>query len=128
MATGKKSIAQRMCERTCNMLSHLSGLTGVLYHVSPEENAQSIDISGVLPMYSKGKMTVSWYVRRADIVWALAHMSARHNVPCDKLIVCAVVIEWKHMKRTSRPGFYYTYERYLVESISPAIMFIEQDK
>jgi hypothetical protein len=110
------------------VLSPLSGSTGVLFHITPEENAQSIDTSGILPMYSKGKMQVSWYVRRSEILWALAHTSSRHDLPTNRLVVCAVVIEWEKVKRTSRQGFYYTYERYFVESISPAVMFIEQDK
>lgn len=110
------------------MLNPLSGTTGVLYHVTPCENAISIDRSGILPMYSKGNMAASWYVRRSEILWALAHTSARHSVATDQLCVCAVVVEWDKMKRTARPGFYYTYETYLVESISPAIMFIEADK
>jgi hypothetical protein len=104
--------------------------TGVLFHVTPESNAGSILTYGIIPSYSTGKWKVSWYVsgKKENILWSIAHVSASKHVDVSSLVVCAVAIDWHSMKRTARPGFYYTYSSYRVESISPAIMFIEMEK
>ncbi len=109
-------------------LSPLSQTTGVLYHVTPAENARSIEASGIDPKYSRGKMRAVWLVNKGNILWSVAHVSSQHHAPVDELVICACLIDWSDMKRMNRVGFYYTYEIVIVESISPAIFFIEGDK
>lgn len=61
-----------------------------LYHVSPEVNTASIQKLGVDPFHSKGKKKVSWWVEWEALLWAISHVSARHQVSVDKIRVWAV--------------------------------------
>lgn len=99
--------------------------TGVLYHVTPTVNIDSIDAEGINPLYAKGKMSASWYVRQSEITWAICHVSLRHNIPVNEITVCATLIDWSDMKRTARMGRYYTAKVYHPESFSPASFFVE---
>ncbi len=110
------------------MLSSQSETTGVLYHVTRAEVAHLIEQEGIDPAKSRGKMQASWYVRKNEIQWSICHVSSQHHTSVDELVICAVLVDWKDMRRMNRPGFYYTYEVYRPESISPAIFFIEGDK
>lgn len=56
-----------------------------LYHVTPNTTHDSITRQGVEPIYSRGKMRVSWWVDRSRLMWAIAHVSAKHQVSVDKL-------------------------------------------
>jgi hypothetical protein len=105
-----------------------TGETGVLYHVTTSSSVTSISENGISPKYSQGKLKVAWYVNRQNINWSLIHVSAHKLAHIGDLYVCAVMAYWPEIKRTARHGFYYTYETYQVESISPAIMFVEMDK
>lgn len=97
--------------------------TGILYHVTLAEHENSIDAEGIGPQYATGKLKVSWYVRKSEILWAIVHTSIRHNTPAREIVVCACMIDWKHMKRTAWAGRYYTYHTYHPESFTPAEWF-----
>lgn len=60
-----------------------------LYHVSPESNTNSIKKHGVNPYKSRGKQFVSWWVEWDALLWAIAHVSARHKVSVAQITVWA---------------------------------------
>jgi hypothetical protein len=101
--------------------------TAVLYHVTPAENTRSILEGGISPDYHTGRLAASWYVRKQDINWSIIHVSNSHYESVANLAVCAVLVDWEKMKRTNRPGFYYTFETYTPESVTPAILFVDRD-
>lgn len=104
------------------MLKHVGSL--VIYHITPEENIPSILMQGICPSYATGKMQASWYVSKAHIEWAMIHTSVAHHTMIDELAVCAVLANAHGLYKFFKPGFYYTYETYQPESITPAMFFL----
>jgi hypothetical protein len=84
----------------------------ILYHITLNSNLNSIIDHGIDPEKSRGKLKVSWWVDETRIDWALAHVSARHNVPtCDLIIFKRWFdnnFEFKEFKRTRWYGVYQT--------------------
>lgn len=86
-----------------------------LYHVSPAFNQAEILEHGVLPSKAVGKWKASWWVALEKIDWALAHCSARHDVPTSQLLIFSIVLNfdvfqlafrktpWKGVYRTDVP-------------------------
>lgn len=60
------------------------------YHVTARRNLKSIRKEGICPWYAKGKLQASWYVRVGRIHWAMRHVSERHGIPLDELVVIRV--------------------------------------
>lgn len=79
-----------------------------LYHVSPSENNAAISDSGVDPMKSQGKQKVSWLVTDDMLMWAIAHVSARHHVNTNLISVWVVEAEKFHLKNTKWRDRVYT--------------------
>lgn len=100
-------------------------MTGILYHVTLSDRIVSIYEQGIDPAYSTGRLDASWYVNKSQIAWAILHTSIRHGAPVADIMVCAVLIEWKHMRRTSRPGRYYTAQTFTIESATPAAWYVD---
>lgn len=108
-------------------MSETTSQSGVLYHVTTAANLDSIYVDGVDPSYSKGKFEASWYVSKGQILWAICHVSLRHGVELDDIFVCPVLIEWNTMRRTNRPGRYYTQRTYKIENASPAAWYVDEE-
>lgn len=85
------------------------GIMTTLYHVTREAVSQSIWGEGVSPAYSTGRNRVSWWVDLETVYWALAHVSARWDVPVNKLIVCEASIPASLLHKWMRPGIYFTH-------------------
>jgi len=80
-----------------------------LYHVTPNTTRDSITRQGVEPIYSRGKMRVSWWVDRSRLMWALAHVSAKHQVSVDKLDIWVTTDKQiKNRHRSAWQGVFYT--------------------
>lgn len=56
-----------------------------LYHISPAANRHGILTYGVDPAMSRGKKMLSWWIEHDNLLWALAHTSARHRTPVSDL-------------------------------------------
>lgn len=97
-----------------------------LYHVSIALNQESIETYGVDPDFSKGKLRVSWYVNWKRLQWALLHVSARHCVPVNHLIVCTCYVPIGNTKCTRLHGVYFVYKSQPITHIRTANEFIER--
>jgi hypothetical protein len=95
------------------------------YHVTLAENAEDILEQGILPTCSLGKLQANWYVSRQELEWAILHVSARHDVPVSEIVVCEVAIYFNEVKRTKRPGVFYSFKSQTIQLISPAMQYIE---
>jgi hypothetical protein len=80
-----------------------------VYHVTPARNADSIHKAGISPEFSEGKEKVSWWVKEENLLWAIAHTSARHDVSVSHLIVYRVILFRQQLKATRWPGVYKTW-------------------
>jgi hypothetical protein len=96
-----------------------------LYHVTTVRNLKSILDDGIDPEMSAGMLEASWYVERAKVLWSIAHISARHEIPTSEVYVCRAQVNFSLMKRTNQPGVYYTFSRFGVEDVSPASYYFE---
>jgi len=81
-----------------------------LYHVSPAKNYEYIFWGGLQPSFALGARKVVWLVTRDKVVWALAHVSARHSVSVDELGVFVVDASLADIRRT-RWAHVFTCER-----------------
>lgn len=58
-----------------------------LYHVTPDYNLDSINLTGIDPGHSKGKMRCSWWVMPLMVDWAIIHVSSKYHVSTDHLLI-----------------------------------------
>jgi len=86
-----------------------------LFHVTPAGNLRSILDYGIDPRrkYPERVGTRSFYVEENQLMWALAHMSARHVLPVTKLAVLRMNAYpeariQRYKKIGFLPGVYYT--------------------
>lgn len=77
-----------------------------LYHVTPLANLKPILHSYVSPKKSLGKRQVIWLVDYERIPWALSHVSFKHRVSVDDLVVLDVDTVESHVKRSKWPGVF----------------------
>lgn len=86
-----------------------TGFGVTLYHVSLRENEASILAKGVLATRSRGKRTGSYWVAEENIVWAIVHVSARHAVSVNEILIYVAVIDPEEIdiQRTARPGVFF---------------------
>lgn len=80
-----------------------------LFHVTRKVVHESIVKVGVDPIFSRGKMQVSWWVDQRALAWAIAHVSLKDNIPVSELEIwtCKGHAS-KGMKRTRWVGVYMT--------------------
>lgn len=81
-----------------------------LYHVTLQMKEKMIKENGVDPKFAHGKMTVTWWVDRERLFWALAHVSAKYGIPVDGLVIFSVESSDWQMVGWARKGIYYCYE------------------
>lgn len=99
----------------------------VLYHVTPNHNIGSIYESGLNPLYSTGMIKAVWMVTKRNILWAIAHCSARHSVSADDLVVFTVPADGYTIVRFPTTGLYYCKQVIQVENHAVATLFIPQE-
>lgn len=81
---------------------------GMLFHVSPNKNRDSIQRLGIEPeLFSQGKQKTAWYVESSRVMWALVHCAKRHGVDVFDLDVWIVPrSKFGKLSRTSMNGVY----------------------
>ena len=77
-----------------------------LFHVTPSRNKRWIEKQGIRPDKSKGQRLVSWYVTSDMLMWALAHVSKRHNLPTRAIAVVALSWDIVEIEHTRWSGVY----------------------
>jgi len=78
-----------------------------LYHVSLRENETSILSKGVLATKSKGRRTGSYWVTEDNLIWAIVHVSARHSVSVNEILIFVGIVQVDDIQRTARPGVFF---------------------
>jgi len=81
--------------------------TVTLYHVSLRENEASILSKGVLALKSKGRRSGSYWVTEDRLLWAILHVSARHSVSVNEILVYVGIAPFDDLQRTARPNVYF---------------------
>lgn len=81
----------------------------LVYHISPLFNLESIKELGIDPTFARGKTWRCYFVEASLIMWALAHVSSKFDVPVSALVIFTVA-KGAHMKRW-RGGVWYSTER-----------------
>jgi hypothetical protein len=98
-----------------------------VYHVTLEGNTPSILAHGVSPMYSAGKAPLCWFVDGLRLSWAIAHISARHKVSADALVVCTVWAGHEYFRRTKMTGVFTASKPLFAYSVVPAMSLLRPD-
>ncbi len=92
----------------------------MLYHITSEENVNAIMMQGVRPDLSRGKMSAAWYVNKRGIVWAIAHVSLRHDLSVANLVVMTSMLPRKVVRKSGIAHMFYTKSCFIPEAWSPA--------
>jgi hypothetical protein len=95
--------------------AHWLAEQGVVFHVTPISNLDSILKLGIAPEYSRGKRLACYYVTPDSLLWAVAHVSYSHDVPVSRLAVIRLRFH-KLMKSSGTMGVYYCRATMLVTS------------
>ena len=59
----------------------------ILYHITTLDRTEGIVENGIRPDMAVGRAKVSWWVEEDWIEWAIIHVSGRHHVPTDYLVI-----------------------------------------
>lgn len=70
-----------------------------LYHVTPTHNELSIRTYGISPLFSNAKTQSVFLVENRRVLWALAHVSARHGIDVGHLHLWRCYVEVRTLKR-----------------------------
>jgi len=76
------------------------------YHVTHRDNVANIVIAGLDPTMSRGKHKVVWLCSVSRLPWAIAHVSAGHQWPIDRLRVLSVHVDPRSLKKWRWRGIY----------------------
>lgn len=77
-----------------------------MYHCTPLANRSSITEFGVDPRFHQCVKPVTWWCDYSWLSWALAHVSACHEIPVSRLIVAVADVNGDLLKRTRWQGIY----------------------
>lgn len=77
-----------------------------LQHATPRRNIRSIFRTGLQPGLARGKLKAAWLHAPGKTRWAVQHVSHRHQVPQDRVVVLVVRVP-RSMLRRNRRGLWY---------------------
>lgn len=75
-----------------------------LYHWTHRDNLASIARGGLDPAFARGSLRAVWMADGTRILWAAAHVAARHQVEPDALVLLRVRVDGLDLTRTSWPN------------------------
>lgn len=81
-----------------------------VFHVTPNRNRASIACRGLLTRKSKGKRPAVWLVTADRVEWAILHVSRRHKVEVDDVLVIEVDASELPLKMGPTAGTFYCME------------------
>ena len=99
-----------------------------LYHVTPSRNLQAIAAEGIDPGMGRGRLIGCYWVTEAQLLWAIFHVSARHHVACDALVVYSGWFDANMLVRTGREGVFRVTERVQPNDVFPITRLIGLDE
>jgi hypothetical protein len=76
------------------------------FHVTLNANSAPIQLNGIDPMLSQGKLKAIWGCTESKLPWAIAHISAKYNVSPENLCVFCVNVQPKRLTHTRLRGVY----------------------
>lgn len=79
---------------------------GVLCHVTPAVNLDSILERGISPLFSRNHSGRSYFCSVDRLSWALAHVSHNHAVPVNDLIIFTCGWQRKYIRFGLKGIFY----------------------
>lgn len=99
------------------------------YHVTDQATALKIIESGVIdPKFSQGKNPVCWYVSRAMIPWAIAHVAQRKDVGIDQIAIFTVFSDREKVNRSSKRGVYYCAFKMKIVEMHSATIWLQREE
>ena len=78
----------------------------LLQHATPRKNLRSIFRFGLLPGLAKGKLRAVWLHTSAKSGWAVRHVSQRHHVDDEEVVILVVRVP-RSMLRRNRRGVWF---------------------
>jgi hypothetical protein len=82
------------------------GFSMLLQHATPRNNLRSIFRIGLQPGLARGKLRAVWLHTVAKSSWAVKHVSKRHDVEEENVVVLIVKVP-RSMLRRNRRGVWY---------------------
>jgi hypothetical protein len=73
-----------------------------LRHATPVRNLDSIRARGLLTSMSRGALPLVWLHAPAATRWAVPHVSRRHGVPVEAVVVLTVNVPRSWLRRNRR--------------------------
>ena len=100
------------------------------YHVTTYDVAKHIiDEGAINPAFSQGKNTVSWYVAKSKVTWAMAHVCQRHSCQIEDLAILTIKVSRDDLKRSNKPGVYWTTKKLRpIEMVSASIWLQREER
>jgi len=77
-----------------------------IQHATPRRNVPSILRAGLLPGLARGKLKAVWLHAARKTRWSIQHVSRRHHVPEDKVVVLVVRVPRSMLRRKRRCIWY----------------------
>ena len=79
------------------------------YHVTTAENFYKIiDDNLIRPALARSVRKLSWYTKRENVPWSIAHAIARHKCGLDKLVVIKVQCSTVYMHQWGTSPMWFT--------------------
>jgi hypothetical protein len=97
----------------------------ILRHTTPVRNLASIRKLGLLTSKSQGKVPAVWLHAPGRSAWATLHVSRRHKVPVEDTVTLEVEVRRSSLKKSGRPGLWYTTADVLPDRLRGTITFDE---
>src|SRR5262245_26477247 len=96
-----------------------------LRHTTPTRNITSIRALGLLCAKAQGRMRVVWLHAPGRSAWATLHVSRRQRVPVEDTVTFEMRIPRSVLRKSGRPGLWYTFADVLPELFTVEITFDE---
>ena len=74
----------------------------LLRHATPARNLDSIRRRGLLTAMSRGALPLIWLHAPGASLWAVPHVSRRHGVPAEAVVVLTVNVPRSWVRRNRR--------------------------
>ena len=102
--------------------------TRVMFHVTHDDNVESIFNIGLSPDFSQGKRRSIWFVPKNGIQSGILHAGYRHNWRVDEMTVIAILVETDHIRYSGNGMLFYSNHIAIAQTHSPALHHLDEGK